>query len=124
MDIRLEHTSINMTERDTITVVDGKGARVAVQRGKVWLTQEHDTRDVLLRTGESFTLDRDGTAIVEALADAEVNFDAPDAETTATVASAGSRRGRGHLTALAVLGHRRAVASTPNAAQGWQPARG
>ena len=122
MDIRLEHTSINMTERDTITVVDGKGARVAVQRGRVWITQEHDTRDVLLTPGQSFTLDRNGTAIVEALADAELAIDAESAERSPTVASVERSLRHGRVTALAILGHARDAAPKRRAGHAWQAA--
>jgi DUF2917 family protein len=101
MDIRLEHTSVKLSERDTISVVDGKGARIAVTDGSVWITQEHDPRDILLTAGESFILDRDGTTIVEALIDAEVALDAPSQCLQPAVP-----RGR-NLTSLAVLGYPR-----------------
>ena len=101
MDIRLEHTAVKLSERDTISVVDGKGARIAVTEGSVWITQEHDPRDVLLQAGESFILDRDGATIVEALVDAEVALDAPSRCLQPVAA-----RDR-NLTSLAVLGYPR-----------------
>ena len=101
MDIRLEHTAVKLAERDTISVVDGKGARIAVTTGSVWITQERDPRDVLLRPGQSFTLDRDGTTIVEALIDAEIALDAPSRSLQRAVP-----RDR-NLTSLAVLGYAR-----------------
>ena len=101
MDIRLEHSAVKLTERGTISVVDGKGTRVAVTVGTVWITQDEDRRDVLLGSGESFVLDRDGTTIVEALADAIVEIDAPGPCVDAAPAS------RSNLTSLAVLGRAR-----------------
>ena len=101
MNIRLDHTAVKLVERDTISVVDGKGARVAVVDGSVWITQEHDPRDVMLRPGQSFTLDRNGTTIIEALADAEVALDAPSRCLPAVPARSGN------LTSLAVLGYTR-----------------
>jgi hypothetical protein len=103
MDIRLDHTAVKLTERNTISVVDGKGARVAVIDGRVWITQEDDSRDILLRPGQTFTLDRDGTTIIEALADAEVALDAPSCCLQPVAAS------DRNLTALAVLGHARSA---------------
>jgi len=100
MDIRLDRTAVKLNERETISVVDGKGARIAVVDGSVWLTQERDPRDVMLRPGESFTLDRNGTAIIEALADTEVALDASgDCAQPAGPHS--------NLTSLAVLGYAR-----------------
>ena len=66
MDIRLEHTALQLAERSTISVVDGKGARIAVTEGSVWITQERDTRDVTLEDGESFRFDCDGLALISA----------------------------------------------------------
>jgi hypothetical protein len=108
MDIRLDHTAVKLLERDTISVVDGKGARIAVVAGSVWITQERDSRDVLLRAGQSFTLDRDGTAIVEALADAEVALDAPSGCLQAAPVRDTT------LTSLAVLGYARGDPRSPH----------
>jgi hypothetical protein len=110
MDIRLDHTAVRLNEGRTISVVDGKGARIAVAAGAVWVTQEHDPRDVTLRPGQSFTLDRDGTAIIEALADAEVAIDAPGLHVPAVPAST--------LTSLAVLGYARNALTSRHGARG------
>ena len=103
MNIRLDHTAVHLAEGETISVIDAKGARVAVTRGRIWVTQEHDIRDVMLTTGQSFILDRDGTAVVEALLDAEIALDAPHDETKTGPVRPST------LTALAVLGHPRAM---------------
>ena len=102
MEIKLERTAVSLAERDTITIVDGKGARIAIVAGTAWVTQERDTRDVMLRAGQSFILDRNGTAIVEALSETEVALDAADGCTDARA----SRRDPA-LTSLAILGYAR-----------------
>ena len=45
---------------------DAIGTRVSCTSGAAWITQTHDTRDISLVAGESFMLDRPGTAIVTA----------------------------------------------------------
>jgi hypothetical protein len=45
------------------------GSRLECVRGHLWLTMDHDRRDVLLGAGEGFTLDRDAPALVGAMAD-------------------------------------------------------
>jgi hypothetical protein len=106
MNIRFEHSAVRLAAGETISVIDGSGVRIAAGSGRVWITQEHDTRDILLRPGQNFTLDRNGTAIVEALlGDAEIAFDAPREE--AKTAPAHARK----LTSLAVLGRPRAVSA-------------
>lgn len=55
-----------------LTVRDGQGACITSRRGTVWITQDHDVRDVVLTSGESFRLERPETAIVQAMDTAEV----------------------------------------------------
>ena len=62
---RLAHSRI-------LNLRNHKGDRVDCLDGSVWITQDGDPRDIVLDAGESFTLDRPGTALVYALADARV----------------------------------------------------
>lgn len=53
---------------------DGRDVVVGVDTGTVWLTQDGDVRDIILRAGESFRVDRGGTVLLQALEDAAVRF--------------------------------------------------
>ena len=108
MDIRLEHTGVKLAQNDTINIIDGKGARIRARAGSVWITQEHDVRDVILRPGQSFTLDRNGTAVIEALSDAEIALDA-QSECVESIETA-----RSSLRSLAVLGYVRSAIGSPS----------
>jgi hypothetical protein len=57
---------INLARGYVIRIEDACDMQVRVEKGLVWITQECDTRDVMLESGESFRLDRDGTALIEA----------------------------------------------------------
>ena len=48
------------------------GDRIECVSGTVWVTQDGELRDIVLKAGESFRLDRSGHALVSALADAGV----------------------------------------------------
>lgn len=50
-----------------LKVEDGNGQRLAVFHGLVWVTQAGDSRDAFVAAGGSFTFDRPGLAVVEAL---------------------------------------------------------
>ena len=39
-------------------------------RGTLWITQEDDTQDVVLRTGDNWAVERNGLTVVEAQEDA------------------------------------------------------
>lgn len=60
-----------------LRVQDGPGVVVYVWEGELWLTQESDRRDYLLRAGQWFRLDRGGVAVATALKRAVVSVTAP-----------------------------------------------
>jgi hypothetical protein len=46
----------------------GEGSRVNCVEGALWITQSNDPRDIVIKGGESFVLDRPGLALVCAAA--------------------------------------------------------
>ena len=59
-------TLIDLAPRETVTLPDVRGATLRVTRGTVWITQENDTRDTVLRPGDTWTIERNGLTILEA----------------------------------------------------------
>ena len=51
---------------------NARGKRVTCVQGPVWLTQQDDPRDVILASGQSFVLDRQGVAVVYAFRGATI----------------------------------------------------
>jgi len=52
---------------DELVKLDGaRGTTLRVTRGTLWITLEDDTRDVVLKAGDVFTIDRGGLTLVEA----------------------------------------------------------
>jgi hypothetical protein len=51
-----------------IGIDHGEGSRVNCVEGAVWITQSNDPRDIVIKGGESFVLDRPGLALVCAAA--------------------------------------------------------
>ena len=49
-----------------LPLAQARGARVRSLRGTLWITQEGDCEDYLVRAGESFTVERDGVTLVSA----------------------------------------------------------
>jgi hypothetical protein len=53
--------------RDELLVLDAThGATVMLDYGVVWMTLEHDSRDIVLGAGERFRIDRPGRAVLMA----------------------------------------------------------
>lgn len=55
-----------LQQRQSLVLADAVGTVVAVDRGAVWITQEHDPRDIVLGRGMRFEIDRPGCTIVAA----------------------------------------------------------
>jgi Protein of unknown function (DUF2917) len=58
--------TINLARGYLVRIENARDMQVRVEKGAVWITQECDTRDVMLESGDSFRLDRDGIALIEA----------------------------------------------------------
>lgn len=61
--IALRHGGVHRIEH-------GKGLLLQCLSGTLWLTQDHDLRDIVLEAGDGATIERDGTSLVTALDDA------------------------------------------------------
>ena len=53
------------------------GKTITAHAGSVWITEEDNLNDVVLAPGQSFTLARQGLALVEAFGDASISFGPP-----------------------------------------------
>ena len=49
-----------------LSLTDAAGVELAPRTGRLWLTMEDDTRDVTLRPGDAYTIERDGLTLVSA----------------------------------------------------------
>jgi hypothetical protein len=69
MDMNLvsKPMTTRLGRRGMLTLRASAGDRIDCLDGSVWITQEGDPRDIVLGASQSFTLDRAGTTIVEAL---------------------------------------------------------
>jgi hypothetical protein len=55
---------------EVLRLRDAVGNRITGLRGELWITQEGDPRDVILKAGEGFVLDRPGLALAQAVGEA------------------------------------------------------
>ena len=59
-------TVVSLAPREAVTLPDIRGATLRVTQGVLWLTQERDPNDVVLRAGDNFVVESDGATVVEA----------------------------------------------------------
>ncbi len=65
---------LEMARGSFARIEDGRGVRLYVREGELWITQEGDRRDYYVGAGESFQLDRDGVALASALRPSSVDL--------------------------------------------------
>ena len=58
---------VGLKTRELFKIKDGQGLTVASLDGVVWITQANDPRDVVVKAGQCFALDRPGLALIYAL---------------------------------------------------------
>jgi Protein of unknown function (DUF2917) len=63
--------------RTTLQLDDAEGTVIAVERGCLWVTMEHDARDIVLMPGMRFEIDRSGRTIISAEEDSRFGLLAP-----------------------------------------------
>ena len=59
-------STIDLGARESLTLPDFRGTTLRVNRGTVWITQENDTQDIVLRAGDSWVVEKNGLTILEA----------------------------------------------------------
>jgi len=57
---------VELADGDLVEVHDGHGTTLRVTKGALWITQEHDTRDIVLRAGDVWTVERQGLTLLQA----------------------------------------------------------
>ena len=59
-------TDIRLATGEAVSLDDIRGATLRVRSGTVWITQEREPLDVVLRGGDNWTVERDGRTVIEA----------------------------------------------------------
>ncbi len=57
---------MELADGELVELKDMRGTTVRVTHGTLWITQDQDVRDVVLRTGDVWTIERNGLTLAEA----------------------------------------------------------
>jgi DUF2917 family protein len=60
-------SSIGITSRKVARIQDGRGMRLRVETGTVWITEDRSMDDVCLNAGESYCIKHDGLTLIQTL---------------------------------------------------------
>jgi hypothetical protein len=62
-------TIIDLAARESVSLPNMRGTPLRITRGSVWITQENDTQDIVLRAGDTWVVEKNGLTILEAQED-------------------------------------------------------
>ena len=65
-----------MLQKEEYVVIGGDARRLSIlcTAGALWITQDQDLNDHIVKSGQVFTIDRKGQITLQALQDAQFNF--------------------------------------------------
>ena len=67
MKIELQHGGLRLDHGQLLKVRDSAGSTVCALEGAVWITEDHQLKDIVLEEGQCYKLQNPGLAIVHAL---------------------------------------------------------
>ena len=76
MNARPQRLSLSLPKKAIFTLPDAHEVDIECQSGAVWITIDHDRRDIVLNAGEHFRSDSHERALVAALESSYVRFSA------------------------------------------------
>ena len=88
MNIEFNQNGLCLKPNQLVKVRGGLGHSIVCDSGSVWVTQVGDPRDVILSAGESFRLDREGLAVIQALEPGAISIAQAEPQTPATMLAA------------------------------------
>jgi hypothetical protein len=77
MTFDMKRVVIELEYRGIVPVEDAIGTRIDCLRGRIWITEQRSTGDIVLEAGESYQISRGGVAVMQALREALVALRAP-----------------------------------------------
>lgn len=68
----LTPAATTLRKGEILRLHEGRGQRIESVHGGLWITMDNDLRDIFIDSGEGFTIDRGGDALISALDDASL----------------------------------------------------
>lgn len=67
MNIDISSSTITLAPGSLVSMRDGAGTRILCRTGILWVTQEGEIKDTVVRAGEVLTIRRPGRTVISAL---------------------------------------------------------
>jgi len=77
MSVRCQRLGLSLPKKGIFTLPDAHGVDIECHSGSLWITLDHDLRDIVLSPGQRFRSEAHSRALVGALEPSCVRFMAP-----------------------------------------------
>ena len=79
MDMKdvVSDSALVLDTHETIELIDAAGATATLDSGCLWITMDGDRRDIVLRAGDHWTVERNGLTLVHAAARSTLRIERP-----------------------------------------------
>ena len=67
MKLEMKQGAVKLGPNQTLKVLDAAGSTVCALEGAIWITEEHDAKDIVLERGACYRLRSRGLALINAL---------------------------------------------------------
>ncbi|HEX4985973.1 MAG TPA: DUF2917 domain-containing protein [Burkholderiales bacterium] len=84
MQIEIDQSTLALATEGLLSLKDATGTRVQCRAGSLWITQEGDVRDTVIREGETLTIRKAGRTLIGAIGESKLTLLGPDAPEAAT----------------------------------------
>jgi Protein of unknown function (DUF2917) len=74
MQVELNSSTVTLPPTGVISVQDGAGTRIRCLSGVLWVTQEGELKDSIVRAGDMLTLHKPGRTVISALEQASLTL--------------------------------------------------
>lgn len=78
MELKTNSAQVGMQPREALAMDDARGTLLQCLEGTLWVTQDGDRDDHVLRVGDAMRIDRDGPTVVQAMTGSRLSLCAPE----------------------------------------------
>ena len=85
MNVVVNDSALLLSPAQTIELVDAAGAVATLAKGCLWITMDGDRRDIVLRSGDRWEIERNGRTLVSAQCPSTLHIAMPRAAATSSL---------------------------------------
>jgi len=77
MNIDIKRQTLDLADEGLLAIRDGRMSRVHSLEGTLWVTEEGEVKDTILRRGETYTIRNAGLVVITSLGKSRITLEEP-----------------------------------------------